>query len=1113
MVDKRGEKRIFAMLLAFALVVSTLFVDVLGSAAAELYDIDSFDGTDVGYEAEAQYKAVVESADIGSSDGSDTGSTDGGDVSGSDVSGNSQLVQEDAFLVMDSVGEVFGAYDNWDALLADFKLKGSLLEEYVISVLADAVIGKTMPSQAAGITLKGADAKQSVLYFVNGTFNMAAPLVVEAEALCVTDTDKAVNINTKGKMLTLTGVQKLGTVKGTSKGNLVVKGDVKLQGNLQTFRNLTVAGTLQVAGNVSAITNLILEKGTVYLATGKKFTVTNVNATAEGVLGFPTEGTLPVVKINGKVSGVLALKQFAKVDDNFVEREFAAGSKLLTAPKATVEQFSLVGEKQVCYKKGSVLYVGAEVLELYKGEKHLGTYAQWNDLKTKINNLKDKTAEYRVVLLEDYVVNGALSMPTKGRYTSLLLQNGKGSPVSLKATGNLTLTANLTLEPEITLRAKQISGAAWNLNLGEKGSVVTTGNLTVKNLSLGKGAQVQAGGKLMVKSVLEAAGGNELFLTYKKAAAIKDTITTEKIGIKLIDKSGNRVTAVSNTTVISVTGSSYATQYCLLDDKDSELALYRKGNALKVKGTVATPISLYYMDDKAQISLGDYATLADVKNEIARRKIKQGEYAVHVGEAVLVKGAFPLPKAGTYKSIAYTGERIRITGAITLTGDISVSNEIERIKGEQDVTPLPITVKLAKYTLSLPQKGINNLTTVTGSAGSGLTIGAGVQQTIEGNLKADTLTLAGELQVKGDIEITDIYPQADNRLDYDLAQNIVIKGSVYGAKDRLLLNPLRNGKPVTYMEDMKILPNAPKVAVSSLILAQGTDWVLYRESGAVRLGKPLLTVFENTSDYGTVQGAESGDNCRFARVTDAVEYVNTLDGTDYVIRLDANISSADSLKSPAKGKKVVICGVSGDRKEMKFTGNIVVDEGSLHILDIVLDNGKANGPGVILINGAQIHLSDVNVNTITAPAKTSVTLEGEVDINGSIAGACDMILMQDAVVRADNTITVNSLTLHAATAGTAQLRLQVAKKMTVNSTVSTPEEGQFIINRVDKNNELAGLSKGTVMLTASFAQSSQFKTNNIMPGTFLEWFLIKNGNDIQTSEASQGDGEWSGDFL
>lgn len=528
---------------------------------------------------------------------------------------------------------------------------------------------------------------------------------------------------------------------------------------------------------------------------------------------------------------------------------------------------------------------------------------------------------------------------------------------------------------------------------------------------------------------------------------------------------------------------------------------------------MATPISLYYMDGENQVSLGEYAALADVKTEIARRKIKEGEYTVHVDEAVLVKGALPLPNAGTYKSIIFTGEKIRITGSITLTGDVCIYNELERIKSEQDVSALPITVKLAKYTLTIPEKGIENLDSITGSAGSGVVIGAGVSQTIEGNLTVDKLTLGGRLQVKGDLSVTDIYPAQGNQLDYDLTKKIVIKGNVYGTEDKLVLNPLRNGQSITYVEDMKVLPDAPKVSVSSVMLAKETDWVLYRESGAVRLGKPYVTVFEDTQDYGAAQSADSSGKQRFARVTDAVEYVNALAGTDYVIRLDADISSSDSLKSPAKGKTVIICGATGEQKKIGLSGSIVVDEGNLHIRDVALDNGKANGPGVILINGAQLHLYNVNVNTITASANTALTLEGEVDINGSIAGSCDLTIVENAVVRADSTISINSLTMQAAPKGTAQLRLQVAKKMTVSNTISTPEEGQFIINRVDKNNELAELSKGTVMLTAPYGQSTQFKTQNIMPGTFMEWSLIKIGNDIKTSEASQGDGEWSGDFL
>lgn len=1111
-MEKRSQKRIFAMLLALVLVVSTLSADVLGSVAAEKHNVISFDGADV--EPVAEETATLTVSESGTLDGSDNGSLDGSDVSGSDVSGNNLPTQEEAFLVTDSDGEIFGNYDKWDVLLVDFKARGALSKEYIISVLADAVIGKTMPSQAAGITLKTADKEKDILYFAGNTINMTTPLVVEAKALCVVDSDKAVNINTKGKQLTLNDTERLGTVKGTTKGSLVVKGNVDLQGNLQSFKTVEIAGTLHVTGNVSSITNLVLDKGIVYLEAGKNFTVTNVDATAEGTLGFPMNGKLPVAKINGKVSGVLNLKLFEELDGNYAERKFAAGSKLLTASKATVEQFALAGERQVCYKKGSVLYVGAEVLSLYKGDEHLGTYAQWNDLRTRINNLKDKTAEYRVELLDDYVITGTLAMPTKGRYAGLVLQNSKSSQVSLKATGNLTLTADLIVGPGITLEVKQVSGGTWNLKLDEGSVLFATGNITLKDLVLGRAVRVQTGGKLTVKGTMEAVGDNELILTYKKIATIKDTIAAERIMTKLVDKNGNRVTAVQNNTVFNVKGNSYANQYCLLDAREQELPLYRKGNTLRVQGTVATPIELYYVDGAEEISLGAYSTLGDVKTEIGRRKVKQGAYRVHISEKVFVKGALPLPKAGTYESIVFTGERIRTTGNVTLTGNITLHNKLERIKSEQDVTPQSVTINLAKYTLTIPQGNvIENLVSVTGAPGSCLTIDSGVEQTIVGNLKVDTLKLDGVLGVKGTITVTDIYPGADNRLDYELNRNIAVKGHVYGVTHKLMLNPLRDGKQSVYTEDMKVLSNVPKAVVAGLTMEQDTKWVLYRDGNVVRLGKPLLTIYENTEDYESVQSAENTDKVRFARVNDAIEYVNTLDDTDYVIRLDENIPSAGAFKSPAKGKNVVICGAAGEQKTLKLTGTVVVDGGGLHVRNIMLDNGTTAGPSVVLKNGASLGLCDVSINSLTAPAGTSVILEGQIGIKGAFTGACDMTIMQDAVVKVANNLAINSLTLNAAKEGTAQLRIPVSKKITVSGTITTPEEGQFIINRVDAKDALAELSVGTVMLTAPHGQSSQFKTQNIMPGTFLEWSLIKKGDNIQTSETSQGDGEWSGDFL
>ena len=1124
MMIKWSQKRILAMLTALALLVSTLSGDVVLSIAAENnIDISSGDAYISSWDGSDVSGSDVSGPDASGSDVSspDVSSPDvsGPDASGPDVSspdviadGMMQQIQQEAFFVTDSVGQVFGGYDEWAELLNDFKVNGDVGKEYVISVHRDGVIGKVMPSNAALITLTPASETQEILLFESGTLNMTTPLKIDAKGLCVSSNGKVVNINTKGKTLTLNGTRELGTVKGTSKASLNINGDVELQGNLQTFQYITVSGTLKVSGNVSAVTNLVLADGTVYLSAGKSFTVTNVDAAADGCLGFPAEGTLPNAKITGQVSGVLNLKLFEESEGSYTEIQFPAGSKLLTASKAGVEQFALAGEGQVCYKKSGVLYVGAEILALYSGENYVGTYSQWDDIKVQINTVKDKAAVYQVLFLDDYVINGTFSMPSKGRYAGLNLRCGNAESVTLKATGGFTLTGDVILGDNINLAVSQISGTAWNLAVGENSSVTTTGNVTIKNLTLGTGAWMRIGGKLTVKSQLDAAGSNELVLTTKKGAAVKDTIADGRVTIRMIDKSGNAVTPVPNTTVISVTGNSYATQYCLMDALNMELPLYRKGNALKVQGTVVTPITLFYVQDTEEVCLGSYASLADVKTEIGRRKLKEASYTVRIDEDIFVKGALPLPAAGTYKEINFVGETIRLTGNVTLTGNTCFYNVIRKVKNEKADAPLTITLNLSKYTMTVPENvSMDNIGSVSGSTGSCLWIAAGVEQVIGGNLKVARVVLDGVLRVDGDITVTDVQAGANNRLDYNLSQNITIKGNVDG-EAALVLNPLKNGQQSAYTQGMKVLSNAPKVVISGLMMAQDTELVFYRDGNVVRLGAALITVFDGTTDYESVAGAEHTSDNRFARINDAMDYMNTCTETDFVVRLEENIPSSGAFKAPVQGKNIVLCGLEGERKILNLTGSMTFSSCSLTVRNIELKSSNTV-PGVILKNEASLWLADTGINTLSAAAGTAVTLEGEVSVKGAVTGGCDMTIIENAVLRAGSNLTVETLTLDAAAEGIAQLRLQTGKKLTVKGMLTTPEDGVFIINHVDKNDKLASIGIGTVMVVTAQGQVSQFKTENIMPGSFQAWNLIKLGSNIQTSEASPGDGEWSGDYL
>ncbi|MDE6015027.1 MAG: hypothetical protein K2H41_04895 [Acetatifactor sp.] len=1102
MIQNRVIGRMLAWFLAFSLFFSMTFVS---SAESDIWDIDmsSWDAQD------AQLGDGVDIID------SDIIGTHSGDEL---VSGNDIRVEGISFWVTDGRGSEFGSYKDWNELLTAFKTLGNKAAEYTVAVAENGIIGTTMPSQAAKLTLKPAE-DGGVLTFSGSTINMATALTIESAMLSVNGSANPVNINTKGKTLTLRDTRNLGAVKGSSSGSLVLEGDIEVQGVLQTFKNVTVQGNLRLRNNMTAITNLNLENGNVYPASGKNFTITNVTAGEHGTIFYPGEGALPVVKINGTVSGVLNLRQYVEADGVVSERYFTAGTKLLTASKARAEQFAVFGEKQVCYKKSSAIYVGAEILQLYAENELLGVYAQWSDAVAQINSRKQKSMSYRVVLSDDFAVTGALTMPGKGKYAGLTIESGaEGQQVQLKATGNATLTANMNLGANVSLSVGTVSGASWQLALAENTGLTATGAVTVGTLVMGEGASLQAGGNFTVKKTLEADEHVTLVLTQKKKAAVKDTVVKNngKIAVKIRDKNDNIVTLTQGTTLFTVSGSSYATQYQLLDNEERELNLYRKGNALKVQGTLVTPITLYHVAESGEISLGEYATLADAKTEIARRKDARASYRLDVREEIFVKGAVPLPGAGTYKDITFTGQRIRTTGNLKLTGNVIFENVIRKVKNDRNDDALVITANISKYTLAIRAEGsIDNLGSVTGSAGSCLELTTGTEEKLSGNLSVTKLVLGSVLQVTGNVVVTEICPEQGNMLTYDLAKSVTIKGDITGDGTKLVLNPLKGGQAQAYVDGQKILNSAPKANVSRLQMAQATDYALYRDGNAVKLGSPMVTVFENTLDYESCITATTEGQSRFVRINDAIDYINDAPSMDFVLRLEKDVPSAGAFTMPAKGKHLVLCGAGEERRTLALTGSVTLDGSSLEVRNVKLDNKTSAGPGVILKNGASLWLYETGINTLSAPAGTAVTLEGRVDIGGAVTGACDLTVLENAVIRGNGSMTVQMLTLKAAseTESYGEFRLLTGKTITVNGEVKTGEKGYFVVSQVDKTDALASIKEGTVMVTAEQGSAEQFRTENIIPGNFVKWSLVKEGAEIKTAEATEGEGEWSGDYL
>jgi hypothetical protein len=1072
----------------------------------------------------------VSGSDVGGSDanvsdvsGGDIGS-DSGDVSGSDMAGSDEELSETSvlpepfFYVETQGGDTIRGYADWTELLAAFDDWGSLSGEYTITVAKGGVIGTTMPSKAGKVTLLSEE--NGELLFSGDTVNMSTALGIGKAFLCVKGSDTPVNFNTKGKTLTLNGTKNLGMVKGTSAGSLVMNGDVEIQGNLQTFKSVTIAGSLELGGNLSAVANLDVQSGVVYLAAGKSMTVTNVAAGESGVLSYPQEGTFPTVKITGTVQGVLGLKQYADEDGQRIEKTFTAGSKLLTASKSAAAQFALFGERQVCYKKGSVVYAGAEVLQLYAGEKLLGTYAQWSDLAAKINSLNQKNTSYTVELLDDFVINGAMTMPGKGKYGGLTIAcTGKDNGVSLQTTGNLSLTANLVLGEKVHLEVSgAVSGAAWRLEMNNHSSLTVKGAVTLSELAMDEATSLRLGGKFTVKKSLSGEDGAELILTQKKGAAIKDTVTEGDAAfiVRVLDSAGKQVTLAQGTTLFTATGNSYAAQYRLMDADNQELALYKKGNAIKVQGTVTTPITLYYSTAEGEQSLGEYAALADVKTEIARRKESKASYRVDIREPIFVKGSIPLPAAGTYQEIKFTGAMISTTGNLTLTGNVVLTNAIRKVKSEQSTASLPWAVNVSKYKLTISDDRVmENLGSITGAAGSCLQLGSGQTQKINGDVKVQTLVLGREMQVTGNIVVTDISPETGNCLIYDLNKSITIKGAVKGDEIKLVLSPLKNGKQLSvYTEALRVLNSASKVSLERLQMSQDTEYVFYKDGSAVRLGVPAVRVFAGTLDYQSCQSADAQKQPCFVRVNDAIEYINSQTDSEFVVRLDANAAASGALKTVASGKHIVFCGQNGEQRTLQLSGSITLDGSSLEVRNIKLDNKTSAGPGVVLKNGASLTLCDTAVNTLKAPTGTYVTLEGKVSIGGAVSGACSMTVQENSVVRGAGNITVGSLTLQMSgqTKKRAEFRLQTGKKLTVSGIVDTGEDGIFLINQVNKSDAVNSVKAGTVMAVTQYGKASQFKTENLMPGSFSEWALTKSGTSIKTVEGNYDDGEWSGDY-
>lgn len=1047
-------------------------------------------------------------------------------------------------------GESFGTFSTWNDLLDAFNKSGDTAKEYVINITNGSTISSLMPDKAKKITIKSDSNYIYPQVYVNtSSISQFTDMEIDNVFFINSNTRQSITINVNGKNLILNGDScNFNKISGNN-GTLTVN-DYATVGSMQKLSKIIVpeeAG-LFVYDTVSDIKELCLD-GDLTVWGSKAVTFKNIVAGDNAQLIFQCQDTLNQnITITGsilkkdKTPGTIALKYYEFIFDQFgttsAIRNFAVGTKLLKAPDCTPEQFVIDGAGMACYKVGDNVYAGMEALKLYNDEDYIGTYARWSDIASVIDKRADAKADYTVRIMADFNVGGTLTMPSKGKYNSLTLESDTEDNVrKLMFTGNISLTGNLVVS-DVVLEPLTSSGAVtrcslltgdYTINFAEhsmafssisgKGAVYVaddaevdvsgavnvasltigsqavfgSGNLTIDNLEAKDGAILDCKGTLKVSDTLSCRGEDTFFviiLMEKKEASINDTLTDGSL-IRVIAQNadGDVIKPAAGTILFKTTGNTYASEYVLIDEYENERELYRSGNNIKVSDGTA-PVELWTGEGETKVYLGTYGSLADIKTQIETLKNKNAVYTVDVKEDLLISGAVPMPSAGTFDKLIFTGAKIQTTATkVTLTGDTEFRTEIVSVKSAQDISGQAISINIGKYTLTV-NKGyeISLLGEITGKAGSGLVIGSNVAQTVSGKVTGiGTLCLDGKLSVGGDIELTDVKAGDEGVLEYDLAKKFTVKGNVVEGK--LKLSPLSNETEVTeYTVGMTVIDSAKKADVDGFVMARDTRLRFYRDKDAVKLGDPVINV--------TKEGSE--DNASFISFNDATAYIDKQGDGSYTISLDGDVPSFGAITMPkGVGKNVRIIGNDGTNHTLNFTGSVTIDGAQVEIDNVKLNNSKATGAAFTLKNGAGLMLSDTMVNSVTAPAGTIVTLGDGAVLNGALKGACDLTVKDGAVIRFKDNVTVKTLKLD----GTeAQFRILKGKLVTVNSTVDIGPDKYIILNYVDNNDNLADILVNTKMLSASGASVLQFKTDNIMNGTAdVKWLLTESNGIIKTA--------------
>lgn len=450
----------------------------------------------------------------------DTGDISGNDISAGDVSGDDILpvsMAEEAVLV-EMNGES-PEFSTWEKAVAYVNQKGSRKTETHIYLQKDVESSaKTLVFPKYPLTLHG---NGYTLHFAGTTVSLPADTVLKNVQL-ETSAKGGFNLNASGS-LTMDGVNEK-TVPEGSYGIKAVRGAASktltyLDKNVEkpitgfgtvcfgedtevsavlTLKKVRVAAgkTLCLQNTFKADEIRLVENAGLMIGCGKTVSVKDLYAEGQNAAltyRYKEGEKFVPLTVTGKAYGAAGSVEIARFsfdytagagENDITAIPFAAGETVLLAKTADLSVFTVAadclvpgsGENGYCLtRKNNAVFLKETGFRL-DGETAL-FFAEWKDIKEYVENRKQKTAEYRVTLLQDYDAGGAFILPKAGTYAGLTLtgalladtEGGSRYP-ALTFTGSITLTGNVTIEKLKKLCGVKKAGtdltADFNISMG-----------------------------------------------------------------------------------------------------------------------------------------------------------------------------------------------------------------------------------------------------------------------------------------------------------------------------------------------------------------------------------------------------------------------------------------------------------------------------------------------------------------------------------------------------------------------------------------------------------------------------------------------------------------------